>query len=74
MSTIPIDIGIAVSGIAGPGGGVPGKPVGTIWIAVGDPNRIVTKKLNLARDRHRNIQYTTVLALDQLRLFLEDKI
>ena len=74
IERLHVDIGIAVSGIAGPSGAVPGKPVGTIWVAVGNKQRTVTKKLQLARDRERNIQYTTVLALNQLRLFLEDKI
>lgn len=65
------DVGIAVSGIAGPDGGTPEKPVGTIWIAWGSLNHIKAYKLQLFRDRHRNIIYTTNFALNQLRRFLE---
>jgi nicotinamide-nucleotide amidase len=61
---------IATSGIAGPGGGSEEKPVGTIWIAVSNGKKIVTKKLNLNRDRIGNIRYTTKAALNLLRLQL----
>lgn len=64
------NIAIATSGIAGPGGGSPEKPVGTIWVAVGDHRHILTKKLQLGKDRLRNIQYTAWYALNFLRLFL----
>ncbi|MBI5915018.1 MAG: CinA family nicotinamide mononucleotide deamidase-related protein [Bacteroidetes bacterium] len=66
------DIAVATSGIAGPDGGTPEKPVGTVWIAVGNQHRTVTKKLKLGKDRLRNIQYTGFYALDLLRLFLRD--
>ncbi len=67
------DIAIATSGIAGPDGGTPEKPVGTIWVAVGNRDRIFTKKLNLGKDRMRNIQYTGYYALNFLRLFLKEE-
>ncbi|MBB4079687.1 nicotinamide-nucleotide amidase [Lewinella aquimaris] len=67
------DYGIATSGIAGPGGGTPEKPVGTIWIAVATPERTVTKLLRSGKDRARNIEYTTLQSLNFLRLILTDK-
>jgi nicotinamide-nucleotide amidase len=67
---LPIDVGIAVSGIAGPGGGTKDKPVGTIWIAYGSKNNIRTYLLQATKDRAKNIQYTTVYALNLIRKFL----
>jgi nicotinamide-nucleotide amidase len=64
---------IAVSGIMGPAGGTTEKPVGTVWIAVGNKKRIEAKQYNFRFDRQRNIQLTAVNALNMMRLFiLED--
>jgi len=64
------DFAVAVSGIMGPGGGMPGKPVGQVWMAIASRERVVTKKFNFRFDRGRNIQLTAVNALDQLRRFI----
>jgi nicotinamide-nucleotide amidase len=64
------DIAIATSGVAGPDGGTPEKPVGTVWLAVGNKDRTVTKKLQLTKNRLLNIQYSAYYALNLLRLFL----
>lgn len=61
---------IAVSGIMGPGGGMPGKPAGTVWIAVGNNNKIQAHQLHFRFDRMRNIQLTAVNALNLLRKFI----
>jgi len=70
LKLLKTDIAIAISGIAGPGGGTPEKPVGTIWLAIGDQSDIRTQKLQIGKDRLRNIQYTSVVALNFIRQFV----
>jgi nicotinamide-nucleotide amidase len=70
LNAIQSDYVIAVSGIMGPGGGLPGKPVGTVWIAVGNKNKIETHKLFFRFDRERNTQLTATNALNLLRKFI----
>ena len=47
----PVDLALAVTGIAGPGGAVPGKPVGTVWLAWGTVADVRTELLQLGGDR-----------------------
>jgi nicotinamide-nucleotide amidase len=69
------DIAISVSGVAGPDGGVPGKPVGTVWFATacrrGDDVIVDARRQLFERDREairrRSVEYALELIL-QLRL------
>ncbi len=61
---------LATSGIAGPAGGTPEKPVGTIWIALAHPTGVITRKLTLGGTRVQNIHLTSLTAINLLRRFL----
>lgn len=70
LKALNVDYGIAVSGIAGPSGGTPDKPVGTIWIAVGNKDRVETYMLKGSDNRMHNIKRTANMGLNILRKFL----
>ena len=62
--------GLATSGIAGPDGGTPEKPVGTIWIAVATPKTTHVQRLQLGGSREQNIHLTALNVLNLLRKIL----
>jgi nicotinamide-nucleotide amidase len=64
------DIGVAISGIAGPSGGTEDKPVGTVWIAVGNREKMISKKHQFFKNRNINIECSVVMALEMVRVFL----
>jgi nicotinamide-nucleotide amidase len=49
------DCSIATSGIAGPDGGTPEKPVGTVWVAVSFKDRLVSQSFLFSKNRESNI-------------------
>ncbi|HRW27330.1 MAG TPA: competence/damage-inducible protein A [Bacteroidales bacterium] len=61
------DFAVAVTGIAGPTGGTPEKPVGTVWIAIASGRGIITEKQRFADDRLINISRSAHSALNLLR-------
>ncbi len=68
---IGTDYAVAVSGISGPDGGSPDKPVGTTWIAVATPETVYARRYRFPADRHRNRLLTVAAAVDSLRRILE---
>lgn len=60
------DCAVATSGIAGPGGATPNKPVGTVWIAATVGNKTVSRLLHLPGNRERVIERATTNALTLL--------
>ncbi|PWG80365.1 competence/damage-inducible protein A [Pararcticibacter amylolyticus] len=67
------DYAIAISGIAGPGGGTPDKPVGTVWVAVAGRNKVETRKFMFPGRRQQNIERAAVNSLIMLlKLVRED--
>ena len=65
------DIGIAVTGIAGPGGGLPGKPVGLVYIALSARTYERVERFVWNSDRESNKMQSAEVALAMLKEFLE---
>jgi nicotinamide-nucleotide amidase len=68
------DVAVAVSGIMGPDGGSEEKPAGTVWVAVGNAQRIDTKQFHFRFDRLRNIELTATHALNFLRSWVVEQL
>ncbi len=64
------DIALSVSGILGPDGGTPDKPVGTVWMAVADANRVVAKRFQFFYKREQNTKMAVYAGLDFIRRFM----
>jgi nicotinamide-nucleotide amidase len=67
---IGADFGLSVTGIAGPSGGTPEKPVGTVWISIAQAKNHEAKLFQFHGDRERIILGTSQAALNWLRLAL----
>jgi len=61
------DIGVSITGIAGPTGGTLEKPVGLVYIGIATDGNTIIKKLNLTGDRNRIRNYTAITALNLIR-------
>jgi len=72
IDLLNVDVAVAVSGIAGPDGGTPEKPVGTIWICAGSRSHKTTYLLRAGKDREKNIEIASIYALNLLRKFISE--
>lgn len=61
-----VDVAVAVSGIAGPDGAVPGKPVGTVFIGVATRDQLSVERHHFDGDRRKVREQTVEKALDML--------
>ena len=73
LQNLKTDYAIATSGIMGPDGGSENKPIGMVWIAVGNHENIVTKEFHFRFDRVRNIEQTAIAALAMLHRFIKQQ-
>jgi len=66
-----VDVGLGITGVAGPGGGTPGKPVGLVCIGVSDGKRTDVRRFQFGGDRMMNKRFFSQAALTTLFVFLQ---
>ena len=66
------DIGVGVSGIAGPTGATEGKPVGTVWICVCTQDKTIARRFQFGTSRKRNVDLATLNAFAMIKELLQD--
>jgi PncC family amidohydrolase len=66
------DLALSVTGIAGPGGGMPDKPVGLVYIALSARDRDICHRFLWEGDREENKAYSAQAALEMLLAYLRD--
>ncbi len=71
QSRFNTDVAVATSGVAGPTGGTPEKPVGMVWIAVAVRDKVVSECFQFGKFRDRNITRATIEALAMLKKEIE---
>ena len=71
--TLNTDYAISATGVAGPTGGTKEIPVGTIWLACGNSDRIVTCKVEEDHGRDINLAIATSRAMQLFLSFLKDE-
>ena len=71
--TLDTDYAIASTGFAGPGGGTKEIPVGTIWLACGTPDKVITMKLTEDYGRDINLSIATNKAMQMFCELLNEE-
>ena len=66
------EMGVSITGIAGPGGGSEKKPVGLVFVGIFYKNNVYIKKYNLTPNRNINRELTVILCLNEIRKILEN--
>lgn len=67
------DVALAISGVAGPDGGTPEKPVGMVCLALADPKEVQTRTFNFPGDREMVRDRSAKMALTMLRFYLLER-
>lgn len=66
-----VDYCLSTTGIAGPTGGTPEKPVGLVWVGLSGPNGTIAKRFQFGDQRQRNLDMTVLGAMNWLRYLLQ---